>query len=139
MSLWHCTPRGMDVGYPFLPIVHLDSLYPVHTHMYSWILLSDHLDRLFFSGVCLLCAPFSYDFSWLLSSPNRSLGISLYSLSRLVGVSLCLMVSHPCLLCVSGALVFTGASGTRVKKCLGSSLRYFFEYLGTIIVNRHTY
>ena len=55
-----------------------------------------------------------------------------------MGVSLCLMVSHPCPLRVSGALVFAGALGTRVTKCLGSSLRYSFEYLGTITVKRLT-
>ena len=122
------------MGYPFLPTVHLGFLYPVHTLMYPWILLLDHLNRLFFLGGVSTMFPLSYDLSWLLVSPNGSPGISLDSLSRLVGVSLCLMVSHPCLLCVSGALVFAGALGTRVTKCLGSPRRYSFEYLGTILV-----
>ena len=41
----------------------------------------------------------------------------------------CLTVSHGvslALLCVFGALVFTGASNTRVKQCLGSLVWYTF-------------
>ena len=54
----------------------------------------------------------------------------------------CLTVSHGVSLafsCVFGALVFMGASNTRVKQCLGSLVWYTFEYLGTYTLPKPCY
>ena len=45
--LWYCTSRGMDVGSPFLPTVHLGFLYLNYTLRYLWTPRLDHLNRWF--------------------------------------------------------------------------------------------
>ena len=51
----------------------------------------------------------------------------------------CLTVSHGvslALFCVFDALVFMGASNTRVKQCLGSLVWYILVYLGTYTLSK---
>ena len=116
----------MEVGYPFLRDVFSDPLYRVHTHMYSLSatvgpFLTDCFSWWCVYYVSLSATTLSCDFSWLLSPTGLwgSLCISWIGWWVSHCVSWCLT---RVLLCVPGALVFAGASDTRVTKCLGSFL-----------------
>ena len=133
LNLCYCTSLGMEGGLS-------------HSHRIYFLLLSiavqyflayhvwDHVKILLQSHFSATDEPGGFLWLFFLSLPIY--GAHFEPFGSPAG---CLTVSHGVSLafsCVFGALVFMGASNTRVKQCLGSLIWYIFVYLGTYTLSK---